>query len=146
VTTRRQAATRGLRFTPGPYDVRVERRIGRRQEVLWVRAVKRGQPLRYDPELFRRDALLSADPTTRLVVAVLRLVAVPVERLVWHPRIERSTTWKVGVIDPRGGRLGADRLLHRERLPKGVDPQARIAELVGEVEAGRFDPGRGPLG
>jgi hypothetical protein len=139
VTTRREAALRGLRFTPGPYDVRVERKVKRRIRVYWVRAVKRGQPLRFDARIFKPDPPSSPDPTTRIVLAVLTMLAPPVERHVWHPLIKRSTTWKIGVIDPYGGRWGTDRLLLKERLAPGVRPQARVTELVAEVKAGRFD-------
>ncbi len=111
-----------LPFTPKEHDVR----IARDGQIYYVRGVKKGEPLRSD--LFDASGLGE-------VIASLLLSWLLASW--WN----RQTTWKVGVLrypdTAWGGRL---RIAHKELLPPGEQPAARIAELVNQVHQGRFDP------
>lgn len=110
-----------LPFTPRDHDVRIER--GR-----WIFYVEWGQALRVAPH---RDSVGRALCQPALL-AIVKLIAI-VSR-------EAQDTWKVGVLRyPSGGRAGLIRVVHKETLPLEMHPRERIAELVAEVEAGRFD-------
>jgi hypothetical protein len=51
-----------------------------------------------------------------------------------------SHTWKVGVLRYPNTKLGGRiRVLTKEQLPEGVDPQSRVEELVVAVNKGDFD-------
>lgn len=108
-------------FTPHDHDVRVERG----DWVFYVRGVKRCEP-------FRGDATWDGTAFGLVMLVVAWVVA----HLFWGAQ----RRWKVGVLRYRSGwRGGRIRLVHKEMLARGEQPQSRIAELVAEVEAGRFD-------
>jgi hypothetical protein len=111
-----------LPFTPHEHDVR----IVRDPWVYYVRGVKKSEPLRSN----------DFTDASGVVEAILSLLVGWVLTRWW----DRQTTWKVGVMRyPHtvwGGRI---RILHKELLPDGEPPAARIAELVADVNQGRFD-------
>jgi hypothetical protein len=111
-----------LPFAPKDHDVRIVRATW----IYYVRGVRKSEPLRSNDFT---DAL-------GIVEVILSLLMGWVLTNWW----DRQTTWKVGVLrypdTALGGRI---RILHRERLPDGEPPAARIAELVIEVNHGRLD-------
>ena len=107
-----------IQFTPEEHDVRLERG----EWIFYVRGVKRG------------ERFIGGAPTgLEGIVFALTL------GLLWAARQERLNRWKVGVVRFRKDWRGRIRLVHKETLPPGEGPQRRIAELVEEVSAGRFD-------
>ena len=112
-----------LPFTPNDHDVR----IVRDRWVYYVRGVKKSQPLRHDGFFF--DA-------AGVVEAVLSVLVIGATTIWW----DRQTTWKVGVLRyPRTTTWRRIRILHKELLPDGQPPTTRIAELVDDINHGRFD-------
>lgn len=112
------------------YDVPLRSHDERVEEGSWtyyVRGVKR------DDELLPRVTLWG-----ELLVDVPMLAARGIKRLV-----SRGVPWTVAVV-----RLGSVKtwndakpeVVHREVLPAGDGAEARIAQLVDEVKAGRFTP------
>lgn len=110
-----------LPFTPREHDQRVERDGW----VFFVRGVKKSEPLRGDATW---DGSIGG-----LVLLILSLGLV---HLWW----KSQDTWKVAVLRHRSSRLGGRiAVVHKELLPTGQEPTRRIAELVEDVEQGRFD-------
>lgn len=108
-----------IQFTPNAHDVRVERQGW----VYYVRGIKRG------------ERFVGGGVTLEggIVIALLSLVA---GRRIsgWY----EAQPWKVGVVRLRSDGGGLNRTVYKERLPAGVRPAGRIAELVEDVEHGRF--------
>lgn len=110
-----------LPFTPHDHDQRVEHGGW----VFFVRGVKKSEPLRGDATW---DGSLGGFVLLILTIGLLHL---------WW---KSQDTWKVGVLRYRSGRLGGRiTVVHKELLPPRQGPTRRIAELVEEVERGRFD-------
>lgn len=110
-----------LPFTPHDHDVRLERN----GSVYYIRGVKRYEP-------FRGDA--TWDGT--LGGLVMLLATVIAAHLLWRSQ----DTWKVGVLHYQPSRLGGRiRLIHKERLPRGEQPDPRIQQLVEGVQRGDYD-------
>jgi hypothetical protein len=111
-----------LPFTPKTHDVR----LARDRWVYYVRGVKRSEPL---------DGGIGLGDASLFGVAVWSLSTL-VGRLVW--RFQKA--WKVGVVRfVDNGRVMPASVVHEERLTAGVAPDARISELVADVQSGRFD-------
>lgn len=55
--------------------------------------------------------------------------------------VDRLHRWKVGVVRLPTGRwaVGAAGVVHKERLPRGADPEVEVSRLLRRVEAGDFD-------
>ncbi len=107
-----------IQFTPEEHDVRLQRG----DWIFYVRGVKKGERL-----------IGGGSAGLEGIVFVLTF------GLLWAARQERQDRWKVGVVRLRKDWVGRIRLVHKETLPPGEGPQRRIAELVEEVSAGRFD-------
>jgi hypothetical protein len=115
-----------LPFTPEDHDVRIHRG----EHLFFVRGVKRG-------ERFTGGGL-SLEPDAGGLLVVLLAVVLAKPLLAAYDRLP----WKVGVVRMRRDPTGHPsriRTVHRERLPDGFALEDRIAELVEDVEAGRFD-------
>lgn len=113
-----------LSFDLRDHDVRIERG----EWVYFVRGVK-------SVESLAGDMLAGA---TGPVEAVLGFFMVEVLDVWWR----RKKAWKVGVLRVKGSRWGPSgriKVLHKEVLTAGVEPNARIAQLAEEVLSGRFD-------
>ena len=110
-------------FTPKDHDVR----IAREGWVYYVRGVKRSESL---------DGGMGFGDASLFGIAVWLLYGV-LGGLLWH--FQKS--WKVGVVRfIDNGKVMPTSVVLEERLQPGVWPGARIAELVKDVESGRFDP------
>lgn len=107
-----------LPFTPGHDDVRIERG----EWVYYVRAVHKGKWLRQD-----------FAPMDLLSFVLYLLLSGFVDS--WRA----GRPWKVGVLRRRKRGLKRLHLLHKEVLPAGQAPQARITELAHRVESGGYD-------
>lgn len=130
-----------VRFELADHD----RRIIRGQWVYIVRGVRRFQRVQNgEPDLLGRGSSTAGDPSRLddLILAPLIGLIIDVVATIGLSRlIRRQRTWKVAVMRYRA-RWGVKlEVLHKERLPKGVLPDERIAELAAEVDAGRFDGG-----
>lgn len=66
-----------------------------------------------------------------LLVAVIETVAA-----------DTSNYWKVAVLRYRTSRFGRIRVLHKERLPDGEEPEARVNALVEAVNRGDYEGSR----
>ncbi|HSX67403.1 hypothetical protein [Nocardioides sp.] len=113
-----------ISFEPNEHDVKVTREGWH----YWVRAVKSGQPLKSD--VFKGGDLF--DEVLNFMFGSL------------HQRwLDGRETWKVGILAYRdSGWGGRFKVLHKELLAPGLQPDDRIAQLVNDVEAGRFHPSR----
>jgi hypothetical protein len=110
-----------LPFTPHDHDIRIDRD----GFIFYVRGVKIGEPFR---------ATISWDGSLAgfLLTPALKVLAAAARQPV--------STWKVGVLRMKNRKLGGRiKIVHRERLPRGTSPTARIAELAERVDAGDFD-------
>jgi len=92
-----------------------------------VRAVKRGMWLRGDVE----------DTASSLSDLVVTLVINFGILLFAKSRADAKREWKIGVF--RQGRATTLRLIHKELLPEGVSPEARMQELGTHIRAGNLD-------
>jgi hypothetical protein len=108
-----------IQFAPEEHDVRLERG----QWIFYVRGVRKG-------ERFLGGGLTGFE-------GILFALTIG---LLWASRQERKDHWKVGVVRFRKDGSGLVRLVHKEMLRPGETPHARIATLVKEATAGRFDP------
>ncbi len=110
-------------FEPNHHDVRVERNGW----AYWVRGVRRSEQFLGD------DTLLGpgiADAVAGLVISMV------------HGAFAERFRWKVGVVrvpDPSTFNSGGARVVHKEFLAIGTEPEPRIAQLVADIHAGRFD-------
>jgi hypothetical protein len=96
----------------------------------YVRAVKLGVSLRRRAEIGQGPQQSASD----LAATILADVVVPI---VSARRADREDTWKVGVL--REGSLLGEKVVHKERLRAGVDPEPRVRELVDRIRMGRLD-------
>ena len=113
------------------YAVRLrdhDERVELRGWVYYVRGVKR------EAELTRDTFLSSSWGMLDLTLALVD-VALTVS--------DRWRTWRVGVVrlgSVRTWRSLTPKVVHVEKLPRGVDPTQRIQELVEDVKRGKFQP------
>lgn len=118
-----------------------EVRIARRGWIFYVRGVKVGEP-------FRRDNTPTFGDCSWQGI-LLALILTPIINGVAALIYGRVRTWKVGVLCHKDTKwAGIIRVVYKERLAPGQDPDQRIAELVAAVNHGTFDPrstrGHGP--
>lgn len=122
--TEDNARADGVHFTPQEHDVRVQRG----DWVFYVRGVKQG-------EGFAGGLSWDGNPLSLPVLLAMQGVLT---------LARRPLRWKVGVVrtpSPSSWKTDRIRVVHKERLAEGEEPSRRIAELVGDVNAGAFDPG-----
>lgn len=120
VTTKQQPEQ--VPFELYPHDVRVERG----DDIYYVRGVRRWESYRAS----------SGGPDFNIVSIALWLTMVAAGGVLRR----HSKSWKVGVLSCRRGAIGGRiRLVYKERLAMSQNPVNRIAELVQDVDEGRFD-------
>lgn len=95
-----------------------------------VRAVKLGVRL-------RKRADLGPGPQQSATDFVATFLADVVAPILSAWRADRRDTWKVGIL--REGSLLGEKVIHKERLNTGVDPEPRIRDLAELIRGGRID-------
>lgn len=93
--------------------------------------------VRRPPYVRHRESLTSDNSCDgTLIGGIITLVSGSVETIAG----ETSKGWKVAVLCyPRSWWCGRLRVMLKERLPDGRDPEARVQELVDAVNRGEFD-------
>ena len=111
------------------HDARETRVVDPTGLVYSVRAVPRGVRL-------RKRENLGPVPGTSAGDVFASVLADVVSPLISAWRAEKQTGWKIGVL--RDGGLLGQAIVHKEISAAGMDPAARIEEIVRLIRSGEF--------